>query len=65
MTCKWLEYCPLRGFEKQGLIDNRWRNHYCESETNWKNCKRYQMTEKKEPHPDNMMPDGTIDEKIK
>jgi hypothetical protein len=62
MRCKWHDYCPLREFEKQGLISDKWRKQYCEG--NYTKCKRYQMTEKGEPHPDNMMPDGTIEAKI-
>jgi len=65
MTCKWFDYCPMREFEEKELIDGHWRKEYCETEENWKNCRRYQMEEKGTYHPDNMMPDGTIDEKLK
>jgi len=64
MPCKWFAVCPLRRFEKQGKITNRWRKEYCESEKNWMNCVRYQLEEKGEPHPDNMLPNGKIDEKL-
>jgi len=63
MTCKWLDVCPLRKFEKEGLISGKWRREYCEGD--YTRCKRYQMTERGEPHSDNMMPDGSIEEKIK
>lgn len=63
MTCKWYHLCPLRRLEKEGIISNKWRKEYCETENNWKNCKRYQMEEKEKNHPDNMMPDGTIKNK--
>jgi hypothetical protein len=43
MACKWLEICPLRELEKQGKISKKWRESYCESEENWKNCKRFQI----------------------
>jgi len=62
MTCKWYNICPLRRLEKEGKISDRWKREYCESENNWKNCKRYQMEERGEFHPDNLMPDGTIKE---
>ena len=60
MTCKWNNLCPLRRLEKEGKISDKWRKEYCETENNWKNCKRYQAEERGEIHPDNMMPDGTI-----
>ncbi len=60
MTCKWYDICPLRRLEKDGEINDRWKGEYCESEKNWENCKRYQMEERGEFHPDSMMPDGTI-----
>ena len=60
MTCKWIRVCPLREFEKDGVISLKWRKDYCESEKNWKECKRYQMEEDFIPHHDNMMPDGSF-----
>jgi hypothetical protein len=60
MVCKWYNVCPLRRLEEKGRIGDRWKREYCETERNWKNCKRYQMTERGEPHSDNMMPDGTL-----
>ena len=58
MRCKWYNICPLRVFEKKGLIDESWRKKYCEG--NFKECARYKMEEAGKPHPDNLMPDGTI-----
>ena len=65
MVCKWYDLCPLRRFEKQGKLSGRWKNEYCKTENNWKNCKRYQMEEKGIYHPDNMTPDGTIDKRLR
>jgi len=65
MVCKWFHVCPLRRFEKQGKITDRWRKEYCESEGNWINCVRYQLEERGEPHPDNMLPNGKIDERLR
>jgi hypothetical protein len=62
MACKWLSICPLRRLEKQGKITDKWRRNYCETDENWKKCKRYQCEEKGDYHPDNMMPDGSIKE---
>jgi hypothetical protein len=64
MSCKWYNICPLRGFERKGKIDKSWSRSYCETIGNWRNCKRYQLEEKGIYHPDNMMPDGAIDESI-
>ena len=60
MACKWLEVCPLRELEREGKIDEKWKKEYCLSKNNWENCKRYQLEEKGQSHPDNMMPDGSI-----
>lgn len=62
MACKWSNLCPLRKLEKEGKISDKWRKNYCETEGNWKDCKRYQMEERGESHPGNMMPDGSIEE---
>jgi hypothetical protein len=64
MVCKWYELCPLRRFEKQGKLSSKWKNEYCKTERNWKNCKRYRMEEKNICHPDNMLPDGKIDRSL-
>lgn len=57
MACKWIDVCPLRKMEKEGKITKRWKKEYCENEKNWKNCKRYQMEKKGEPH-ENILPNG-------
>ncbi len=60
--CKWYDMCPMKKFYNQGLIDGKWIELYCKGD--WQNCKRYKMEEKKEFHPDNMLPDGSIDETL-
>jgi hypothetical protein len=60
MSCKWCDVCPLRSLEQHGLIDLKWRNRYCDTEGNWKECKRYQMEEDGIFHALNMMPDGSF-----
>ena len=62
MVCKWLNVCPLRRFEKQGKLNLKWKKEYCEK--NFIKCKRYEMAEKGITHKDNMLPDGTVDEKL-
>lgn len=58
--CKWYPVCPLRIFYDQGKLDKSWIELYCKGA--WLNCIRYQMEEDGESHPDNMMPDGSIDD---
>jgi len=62
MTCKWYNVCPLRRFERQGKLTKSWAQNFCKSNNNWQNCKRYQLEEKGIYHPDNMLPNGEIDE---
>ncbi|MBN2180686.1 MAG: hypothetical protein JW715_02135 [Sedimentisphaerales bacterium] len=64
MTCKWYNVCPLRRFEKQGKLDYAWSQNFCRTESNWKNCKRYQLEEIGRYHPDNMSPNGKIDKNL-
>jgi hypothetical protein len=64
MGCKWYNVCPLREFEKRGTLDKRWAEKYCKSESNWENCRRYQLEEQGIAHADNMLPDGQIDETL-
>lgn len=58
MICKWFDLCPLRKLEKQKIIDDKWKNNYCLTETRWKTCKRYQLEEKGIIHPDNLLPNN-------
>jgi hypothetical protein len=58
MACKWLEACFLRELERQGKISVKWRREYCESDSKWKNCRRYQLEEENVYH-ENILPDGS------
>ncbi|MBW1800588.1 MAG: uracil-DNA glycosylase [Deltaproteobacteria bacterium] len=60
MTCKWYSLCPLRRFERLGLLDDSWADTYCRSDNRWRECKRYQLEEAGDYHPDSMLPDGRI-----
>lgn len=60
--CKWYPVCPLRIFCEQGKLDKNRIELYCKGA--WLNCIRYQMEENGESHPDNMMPDGSIDDHL-
>ena len=61
--CKWYDVCPLKLFYEKGLLDKKWVENYCWGE--YFACKRYKMEESGVYHPDNMLPDGTIDERLK
>jgi DNA polymerase len=60
--CKWYPVCPMKKFYEEGNLDKKWIELYCKGD--WKSCVRYQMEEKGEPHPDWILPDGTLDEKL-
>jgi hypothetical protein len=64
MACKWYNVCPLRRFERDGKLGEVWARDYCKSDKNWENCRRYQLEESGQFHPDNMLPDGSIDGKL-
>ena len=57
--CKWYQVCPMKKFYEQGKLDKKWIELYCKGD--WDNCVRYHMEENGKSHPDNMMPDGSID----
>jgi DNA polymerase len=61
--CKWYRVCPMKRFYEEGKLDRKWVELYCKGD--WENCIRYHMEENREPHADWMLPDGTIDEKLR
>jgi len=60
--CKWYQVCPMKIFYETGQLEKKWIDQYCKND--WKNCIRYQMEESGNIHPDNMLPDGSISEKL-
>ncbi len=62
MVCKWFEVCPIKRFTEEGKLPHKWVEKYCFGDNTA--CVRYQMEEKGQPHPDNMLPDGSIDESL-
>ncbi len=62
-ACKWYNTCPIKKFTDQGKLEKYWVENYCLGGN--KNCIRYQMEERGEYHPDNMLPDGTIREGLR
>ena len=62
-NCKWYEVCPMKRYYEKGILDRRWVELYCKGD--WENCVRYDMAEKGKPHPDYMLPDGSLDKDLK
>lgn len=52
----------MKKFFERGKLPKKWITHYCMGD--WESCKRYYMEENCISHPDWMLPDGTIDEKL-
>jgi len=61
--CRWHRSCPMKKFTEKGMIDASWRQLYCLG--NWQSCVRFQMESQGQPHPDWMLPDGTLLEYLK
>lgn len=60
--CKWFRVCPMKRFYEQGKLDKKWIENFCLG--NNKKCIRYKMEARGEYHPDNMLPDGSIDNNL-
>jgi DNA polymerase len=61
-TCKWFQLCPIKRYHELGKIESEWVERYCRGD--WERCVRYELEERGEPHPDWMLPDGTMDERL-
>ncbi|WP_319478146.1 hypothetical protein [Marispirochaeta aestuarii] len=59
-VCIWYPVCPMRRFYEAGELEEYWVETYCLAGN--PGCVRKQMESKGIPHPDNMLPDGTIRE---
>jgi hypothetical protein len=53
----------MKFFYERNLLDGRWIDRYCFGDH--EGCVRYQMEETGRPHPDNMLPDGSIDKTLR
>ena len=60
--CKWYNCCPIKFYTDDKKLDPYWVNNYCLVGN--KNCIRYQKEEAGEFHPDNLLPDGSIDSSL-
>lgn len=61
-NCKWFPLCPMKRFYEEGTLRKEWVELYCKGD--WDSCVRYHMEEEGKFHPDNMLPDGSIDESL-
>jgi hypothetical protein len=52
----------MKAFCDRGLLARTWIEQYCLGDHNA--CIRFQMEEAGKPHPDNMLPDGSIDSRL-
>jgi hypothetical protein len=52
----------MKGFYHTGQLDRYWIELYCKGD--WERCVRYQMEEQGHSHPDRMLPDGTLDDRL-
>ncbi len=60
--CKWYYCCPIKEYTDEGKLEREWIENYCLVRN--KKCIRYQMEERGEYHPDNMLPNGEIREDL-
>ena len=61
--CMWYPLCPMKRYYESGRLNERWVRLYCHG--NWEGCVRYQMEAAGTPHPDWMLPDGQLDERLR
>ncbi|MBN1620030.1 uracil-DNA glycosylase [candidate division WOR-3 bacterium] len=52
----------MKRFSEEGKVEVGWLKKYCWGK--WEKCVRFQMEERGEYHPDSMLPDGNVDEKL-
>ncbi len=60
--CKWYHICPMKYLYEQGRIHKKWIEQYCLDD--YTRCVRRKLEERHISHPDNMMPDGSINEDL-
>jgi DNA polymerase len=61
--CKWFPTCPMKKYYEDGRLDEKWVSCYCQGD--WERCIRFDLEERGVPHPDWMLPDGRIDERLR
>jgi hypothetical protein len=48
----------MKVYTEVRLLDPNWAEQFCHGDWSW--CVRFQREQRGEPHPDRMLPDGTI-----
>ena len=61
--CYWYDVCPVKRFHEDGKLPKMWVKKFCWSDNS--RCVRKKFEERGIYHPDNMLPDGTIDESLR
>ncbi len=61
--CKWYIACPMKKYYEKGVLEKHWIEEYCMG--NWGKCIRYEMEEKGKYHADWMLPDRTINNRLR
>ena len=59
----WYPLCPMKHFYETSRLDEFWVSRYCHGD--WSRCVRYQMEKAGESHPDWMLPDGRLDDRLR
>lgn len=62
VECKWFRVCPMKTYYEKGKLDRKWIDKYCRGD--WNKCIRYMLEETGQPHPDYMLPDGSLDKNL-
>ena len=52
----------MKYFTEKKELGEKWVENYCFD--NWQSCVRYQKEESGIYHPDNMLPDGSVDKSL-
>jgi len=53
----------MKFYYEAGKLNEKWILNYCKGD--WSKCVRYHLEESGQYHPDNMLPDGSINNNIK
>jgi len=60
--CKWYTLCPIKYYVENGKLDIKWIEEYYLIGN--KDCFRYKMEEDRIHHPNNMLPNGEINQDL-
>jgi len=60
--CKWYSVCPMKYYYEMGKLSKKWVEGYCFCSN--PDCVRKRLEEEGAYHPDNMLPNGSIDKNL-